>query len=184
MIVLSRLATLLSLSLSFLSLPLTKEVSMCEPDYVVRQLINLRYIKLRYRGRETFYLLSLSLPLSLSLSPSIFLFSFVFFRSADLTCPRSVAHFSNIDSFFLLILFSRSSRSATFLPPDSRECIFFFYSVVIAPPSFALVFSVAYLSPLDKFTIIAQGTGEVCRGRPSAIRFRRYCLSFTARRAG
>lgn len=49
---------------------------MCEPDYVVRQLINLRYIKLRYRGREIFYLLSLSLPLFLSLS---IYFSFFFF---------------------------------------------------------------------------------------------------------
>lgn len=134
MIVLSWLATSLSLSLSFLSLPLTKEVSMCEPDYVVlRQLINLRYIKLRYRGREIFYLLSLSLSLFLSFS-IYFSFFFFFLPIRCLTCPRSVAHFSNIDSFFLLILFSRSLRSATFLPPS----VFFFYSVVIAPPSFAL----------------------------------------------
>lgn len=162
MIVLSRLARVpYSLCLSFLSLPLTKEVSMCEPDYVVRQLINLRYIKLRYRGRETFYLLyflpSFSFPTSLSLFLHLFFFFFFscFLPIRGLTCPRSVAHFSNIDSFFLLILFSRSLQSATFLPPDSRECIFF-YPVVIAPPSFALVFSVAYLSPLDKFTIIAR----------------------------
>lgn len=97
---------------------------MCEPDYVVRQLINLRYIKLRYRGRETFYLLYFLPSFSFSLTPSIFLFFFLLFSSDP--CPRSVARFSNIDSFFLLILFSRSLRSATFLPPDSRECIFFF----------------------------------------------------------